>query len=79
MAHLKNLRAPFLKTVRHIIIIMSQLIAENTRALDFWFHLDQLKFFDNHSRRKARKISPKIVTSRYFTYFKEVYGTSRFC
>ena len=31
------------------------------------------------SRRKARNFFQIIVTSRYFSYFKELYGASRFC
>ena len=46
----------------------------------FWCHLVQLKFTDNQFLAGRReKFLQIIVTSRYFSYFKELYGASRFC
>ena len=46
----------------------------------FWCHPVQLKFTDNQFLAARReKFLQIVVTSRYFSYFKEVYGASRFC
>ena len=48
MAHHKILRVPFLKSVRHVMIVITgQKLLQKTLVLDFWCHFVQLKISDN--------------------------------
>ena len=67
MAHRKNLRAPFLQTLRHFIIGHKLLL----NTLLFWIF--------GFSPTGEKKFYQIIFTNRYFSYSKEAYGAPRFC